>query len=199
MRWGKLIVGLALVLCLAGCGNKVKEPPEVSVEPSEAVESTEIVDEPVVAITEALEPVEETVEEPESLPQIYEGNELINLYLNRYNEANPEDVISSSDFEVYYHHGSEHKDQIAFTQSEVIISAKVGGKIQVVAEGLADTEEYKEAFIRFARGYRAVGDLEAYWVRLLENKRADIDGLAVSLQYDYDGSIRMLELVGVIE
>ena len=206
MKWGKLVIGAALVLCLAGCGKKsTSEPPEVAVEPSEAVESVEITEEPVVEPTEAPEPISEPVEsteEPESLPQIYEGNELINLYLNRYNEANPEAVIESSDFEVYYHHGSEHKDQIAFTQSEVIISAKVGHKIQVVIEGLDAPEGYKEAFCRYARGYNSElepEELDGCWSELLEKRSAAFSGAGVSLQYDYDGSIRMIDLVGVVE
>jgi hypothetical protein len=160
MRRLGLFIVLVAGLSLSACGKTDK-----------AVETTT---EPEV-VTEAIEPVTEVTNEPESteavqeIPVIYADNSTINLYLNRYNEANAGSEIVSTDFEQYYHHGSTHKDQIVFSDNTVI-SAYTGGRVSVYLD--YDTpEEYKEAFKRYARGYKASFSedvLEDYWSTLEE-------------------------------
>ena len=89
---------LVLVLCLGACG-KSESTVENTVEPDTVIEET---------IETEAEPEVETEEPKEEIPVIYEENELINLYLNRYNEVNTEAPIESGDFEIYHQIGRAH-------------------------------------------------------------------------------------------
>lgn len=157
------VLALVLVLCLGACG-KNESTVENTVEPDITIEET---------IETEVEPEVETEEPKEEIPVIYEDNELINLYLNRYNEVNTEAPIEREDFEVYYHHGREHTDQIIFNKDnkgEVVISDTVG-KIEVVVDEVG-TEENKQAFIKYAKGYSnslSSEELEEYWVQAMNN------------------------------
>ena len=116
---------LVLVFCLGACG-KNESTVEDTVEPDITIEESE-----AVSVETEAEPEEVETEEPkEEVPVIYEDNELINLYLNRYNEANPEAPIERENFEIYHHHGSDHKDQILFNNG-VVISAQTGSKVKI--------------------------------------------------------------------
>ena len=100
-----VIIALGIALSLSACGNtaKVNEPIEAE-KVTEAIESTpEVTEEPETA-----------TEEAEELSVIYADDEEINLYLNRYNEANVGQEITADQFEPYKHHGSVHKNQIKF-------------------------------------------------------------------------------------
>ncbi len=82
-----MVLALVLVLCLGACG-KNESTVENTVEPDTAIEET---------IETEAEPEVETEEPKEEIPVIYEENERINLYLNRYNEVNTEAPIESGD------------------------------------------------------------------------------------------------------
>lgn len=104
-----VIIALGIALSLSACGNtaKVNEPIEAE-KVTEAIESTpEVTEEPETA-----------TEEAEELSVIYADDEEINLYLNRYNEANVGQEITADQFEPYKHHGSVHKNQIKFKTEE---------------------------------------------------------------------------------
>ena len=99
-----VVIVLGIALSLSACGNtdKVVNEPTEAEKVTEAIESTpEVTEEPETA-----------TEEAEELPVIYADDEEINLYLNRYNEANVGQEITEDQFEPYKHHGSVHKNQI---------------------------------------------------------------------------------------
>lgn len=189
-------LALVLVLCLGACG-KNESTVENTVEPDTAVEESE-----AVSVETEAEPEVETEEPKEEIPVIYADNELINLYLNRYNEANPEDPIESDDFEIYHHHGSDHKDQILLSNG-IVISAQTGSKVKIDIEGGDTQEAYKQAFIQYARGYNtdlSPEVLEEYWEQSMCNLNLDteFDDFEVYIR-SYNDSIELLEISGAVE
>lgn len=189
-------LALVLVLCLGACG-KSESTVEDTVEPDTMVEESE-----VVSVETEAEPEVETEEPKEEIPVIYADNELINLYLNKYNAANPEALIEREDFEIYHHHGSDHKDQILFSNGTVI-SAQTGGKIKIDIEGGDTQEAYKQAFIQYARGYNtdlSSEVLEEYWEQSMSNLNLDtqFDDFEVYIR-SYNDSIEFLEISGAVE
>lgn len=192
----KRVVALALVLvfCLGACG-KNERTVEDTVEPDITIEESE-------AVSVETEPEIETEEPKEEVPVIYEDNELINLYLNRYNEANPEAPIEREDFEIYHHHGSDHKDQILFNKG-VVISAQTGSKVKIDIESGDTQEAYKQTFIQYARGYNTELSpevLEEYWEQSMSNLNFDtqFDDFVVYIR-SYNDSIELLEISGAVE
>lgn len=187
-----LVLGLLLVFCLGACG-KSEEAVEPEVTTGEQVSISEGTEEPKAVM-------EETTEE--RIPVIYEDDVLVNLYLNRYNEVNTEVPIKREDFEIYHHHGSDHKDQILFSNG-VIISAQTGDKIKIVVEGNDTEEAYKEAFFRYARGYNtelSVEVLEDYWEQSMSNLNlyTKFDDFEVYIR-SYNDIIELLEISGEVE
>ena len=185
------VLVLVLVLCLGACG-KSESTVENTVEPDTTVE-------------ESREVSVETEEIREEIPVIYEDNELINLYLNRYNEANTEAPIESGDFEVYHHHGSDHKDQILIVEegfNSIVITSQLG-KLKIDIEGSNTEDAYKAAFLRYARGYNkelSVEVLEDYWGQSMSslNTYTQFDDFEVYIR-SYNDSIELLEISGEVE
>lgn len=74
----------------------------------------------------------ETITEPQE-EKYYEDDETINKYIVLFNSINPNNKITSDMLSVYYHHGSEHKDQVKLVLDglDVIISAKYKDTISI--------------------------------------------------------------------
>lgn len=197
MRIKRLVAVLALVLvfCLGACG-KSDDTEEKTVEP----EVTTEVQESTIEETE-----EPEVETEAAIPVIYEGNELINLYLNRYNEANTDAPIESRDFEIYHHHGSDHKDQILIVEegfSSAVVSSQLG-KIKIDIEGSNTEDAYRAAFLRYARGYNtelSVEVLEDCWEQSMSNLNTYTQFAEFEVYIrSYNDAIELLEISGEIE
>lgn len=190
---------LVFLFCLGACG-KSESTVESTVEPDTIVEEKES----ILVETEA-EPEVETDEPKEEIPVIYEDNEFINLYLNRYNEVNTEAFIESGDFEIYHHHGSDHKDQILIIEdgfSSIVITSQLG-KIKIDVEGSNTEDAYKAAFLRYARGYNtelSVEVLEGYWEQSIGslNTYTQFEDFEVYIR-SYNDSIELLEISGEVE
>ena len=105
---------------------------------------------------------------------IYSGDKIINKYLIRYNQKNSDDVITSDMFEVYYHHGRNHDDQIKLFNKdgfEIVISNSVG-KAEIVIDksqaeqSLKTTDEFKNEFKKFTKPFKKTvtdDELEQIW------------------------------------
>lgn len=160
-----VVLVFVLVVCLGACGKSV-DVVENTVEPDTTVEESE-----EVSVETEADPEVETEEPKEEIPVIYADNEHINLYLDRYNEVNVDAPIEREDFEVYYHHGQEHKDQILLNES-VVVSAQTGDKVKIVIEGGNTEDDYKKAFMLYAGGYDTGLNnevLENYWEQVVNN------------------------------
>lgn len=174
-----VIIALGIALSLSACGNTDK----VVNEPTEAEK-----------VTEAIESTPEVTEE---LPVIYADDEEINLYLNRYNEANVGQEITSDQFEPYKHHGSVHKSQIKLKTEETTISA-TGTKVTVYIK-YKDLEQYKEAFLRFAKPFSDT-DIEKCWEQVLADdvRVIEFDGFSTETS-KFNGNIEYMSIYGYIE
>lgn len=179
-----VIIALGIALSLSACGNTAK------------------VNEPIEAekVTEAIESTPEVTEEPETATEvsvIYADDEEINLYLNRYNEANVGQEITADQFEPYKHHGSVHKNQIKFKTEETTISA-TGTKVTVYLE-YKDLEQYKEAFLRFAKPFSDT-DIEKCWEQVLadDTRVIEFDGFSTETS-KFNGNIEYMSIYGSIE
>ena len=74
----------------------------------------------------------ETITEPQE-EKYYEDDETINKYIVVFNNINPNNKITSDMLSGYYHHGSEHKDQVKLVLDglDVIISANYKDSISI--------------------------------------------------------------------
>lgn len=91
------------------------------------------------------------------LPVIYADNENINIWLNRFNSLYPDEALTADDFSVYYHHGSNHKDQITFYLNDFYI-VLTDGKAVITCYDFSRNiqkteEECKEFFCKLAPIY----------------------------------------------
>lgn len=201
-----IVVFLLLALCLSACSKK-EELVQEFIEPEVTTQEQEVIapekEEPAVV-------VDEPTEEVEVLPVIYEDNDLINLYLNRYNDANIDAPIERADFEVYYHHGSEHKNQIIFRETafeSIVITAPASNKVEVAIQGKVKDgiteEDYKQVFILYAKGYNAGLSeevLEGYWKQVLENvsNYTDFEEFEVGIRRG-SGGIEYITITGELQ
>lgn len=193
-----LIVLLGCTLLLGGCGSSDDDTDDVI---SETLSTQEEVMADAEKETEDTEPSEEENE----LEVYYEDNDLINLYLNNYNVANPNNLIGTGSFEKYYHHGSEHDDQIIFhvNDFEVVISDNF--KLEVVIDGSKEksNDDYRAIFTQYAKGYnKDFTDeiLNDYWNQIIDDLTNDVrfDEFECRLQM-YDDVIEYMQLSGKIE
>lgn len=200
MRKSWVLVGLIGLLCLGACGKTENEVVE-TIDPVSTESGVEETQDP-----EEKETVEKEVkEEVAEIPIIYENDEDINLYLIRYNEANPENPIEREDFEIYEHHGQEHENQIILddTGIDVVISYSASGKTEVTLEGKVADDEYKKAFIRYAKAYNiklSNEDLGAYWKEVIDSDTSttEFDEFEVFVQ-NFSNSIECVRITGEIE
>lgn len=204
MKVNRLFVVLLVILCLAGCGNKEELPKETPEADIGNMQEQEVISDLIPEVSDI--PVSEDT--TESLPVIYDGDEHINLYLNRYNEANPDSSIESSDFEIYNHHGQDHKDQITYTLNdfEYIISS-IGLKLQVDIQGELHSgksvDDYRQEFFKYAKGYNtSLTDdiLSEYWDQAVSNATSftEFDEFEVYLRKDFDDNIEALSIEGEV-
>lgn len=83
-------------------------------------------------------------QEAKQYEEIYKDDELINIFLNKYNELYADERITTEMLSVYYHHGSDHKDQVQFKIDGIEVTltgGQFGSKVSVYMdkeEGLND-------------------------------------------------------------
>ena len=72
--------------------------------------------------------------------KIYEDDDTINKYIVLFNSMNPDNRITADMLSVYYHHGSEHKDQVKLTLEDlpIIITANYKDSISINIDNLND-------------------------------------------------------------
>lgn len=140
---------------------------------------------------------------------IYSGDKVINKYLISYNQKNSDDVITSDMFEVYYHHGSKHDNQIKFFNKngfEVVITNSIG-KAEIVIDksqaeqSLKTNDEFKAEFKKFTKPLKkSVTDdeLEQIWNDASVNYgHYSSKNLDVSLT-SYDSKVERIVISGKI-
>lgn len=123
--------------------------------------------------------------------EYYKDNKNINLFLNNYNNSNPESPINQDDFFKYYHHGSEHDNQITVYKNdfEMVISDLATLNIYVSSKNQKSNDEYKQLFISLAKSYVPnieTSKLDQYWLDLMNDSINDVtfDEFECSLTLD---------------
>lgn len=136
-----LIVITFIVLCAIIAGNNTDNT-ENKVETNQSEEKNEI---------------------QEGKDDIYKDDELINIFLNKYNELYANEQVTSEMLSVYSHHGSNHKDQVQFTLDDLQITLTGGNslskKISVSIENKANSNN-DNALRNLAKRFAKVYDKE---------------------------------------
>ena len=139
----------------------------------------------------------QTQDEENELPIIYAENEGINAYLNAYNEANPEDIITSEMAKPYHHHGTDHTDQVRYVTDdgfEVVITS--GSKVYIgyMPNRPHTNDEYKEMYIKYVKGFNlglSDEEIEADWNSIFEgySKFPELDSYKVDMCPEFSDNL----------
>lgn len=160
------------------------------------------------------EDLSETINQ-EELQIYYEDDEIINLYVNRFNECNPDYLITVDDLQKYYHHGAEHDDQVIFYRDgfEIIITDPYGSyntnKTIEVYIGYTSTavhtnDEYGAMFVKFAKAYNPIlteEELQSYWQKIIDDPVSvtDLDIFECTKSPSVDETISYFTINGELE
>lgn len=155
-------------------------------------------------LNDTKEEVVETVEETQ-LEMYYKDNDTINLYLNNYNVANPNNLIEKGSFEKYYHHGKEHDNQITFNVDDYKVVITDNAELEVVIDGSNDktNDDYKAIFTQYAKGYNvdfSDETLDYYWNQVMDDitNNVEFDEFECRLQM-FNDTIEYMQLGGKLK
>lgn len=173
-----------------------------------ACDSTEVSNENTPTVNNQVEEsTTEKTEPEEQLVTYYDRDVTINLYLNRFNSSNPEQLINSDLFNVYHHHGREHDDQIIFDRDDfevVITGTDRNSNIKLVIDGSKDKtfDDYKLLFFQYGRAFNPEltdEKLGTYWQATLDDiiNSAEFDEFDCSLTI-YNDEIEYMIIEGKI-
>ena len=104
----------------------------------------------------------------------------------------------------YYHHGSTHDDQIRFSMNAFTVVFTESSDFEVIIQRIRlerrTNDEFKEMFIKYAKGYNTeIADeiLEGYWTQILDNTSSytKFDDYEVYLRKS-DDDIEMIQIRG---
>lgn len=138
----------------------------------------------------------------------YEDNEYINMFVNNYNESNPDDTITADMIEKDEHHGKVHDDQVNILKEdnfEVNLSGSAympSMKVFIKGYDSQTNDEYKEVFMKYAKGYSPDLDdetLESYWDNALNGSTdSDVIDLYIN-ESSLEGDIGYMTIEGDIQ
>ena len=162
----KIFIVLISVIMLVACsGTKKEEQPLKEETPDSTPTPTAIIEE-------------------KELVEIYKDNEIINEFLNKFNEANSDYQITSDMLTKYYHHGSEHDDQIKFTLDDVpILITSSGFGIEIIIDNptYENEDELKRISYLFIKAYNQEINNDTFEVDWSKFKNS------LTLDYEKDG------------
>lgn len=152
---------------------------------------------------------EDNSEIPDSTTNIsivYEDNESINLFLNNYNEANPDDIITPDEIEKDYHHGKEHDNQInVLKDANVELNIQeMGSKVRVFIKGdNLSIDDYKALVLKCVKGFDpSLTDekIESYWKQTLDDSINTMEFDEVEIYVNmYNDAISYLTIDGEVK
>lgn len=122
------------------------------------------------------------------LDKIYDKDETINKFLNRYNEIYPDKKIESKDVQMLHHHGQDHPNQVKILYNDLeIILSNVASEFSVLLNSGNDdlqkdiNYEFKDAFTKIIKTFNSeMSDdkIEKYWKDLLETNCFEGDNIS---------------------
>ncbi|MDU3153759.1 MAG: hypothetical protein E6706_05900 [Anaerococcus hydrogenalis] len=126
--------------------------------------------------------------EKDKLDKIYDKDETINKFLNRYNEIYPDKKIESKDVQMLHHHGKDHSNQVRILYNDLEITlSNVASEFSVLLNsGNNDLQkdinyEFKDAFTKTIKTFNSeVSDdkIEKYWKDLLKTNYFEGDNIS---------------------
>lgn len=131
-------------------------------------------------------------------------------FVDRFNQLNSADPIDTASIQNYYHHGSEHDDQIIFDRNgfEIVVSNTHGDRFKTTIKGERQktNDDYRDAFSEFAKAYSPTiseRTIDDYWTRLMDDSTHSLifDEFECDItKYDsIDGRIEMIVIDGDIQ
>ena len=144
--------------------------------------------------------------EEESIPVIYDGDEVINLFINRYNSVNGGNEITKEEIKPYNHHGSNHKNQVTVNPSKTVITSLAASTVQVSLQ-YDSQETFKEYFAKYARAFNenlSDNQIEKYWEAIMAEETSYLElkdfDIYVRKNYFEDGNpLELLQLSADID
>ena len=133
---------------------------------------------------------------------IYEDDESINAYINNYNTANPDDIITSKDIQKDVHHGQVHDNQInILKENDFEINVGDSASMQVFIKGdQGSTDDYKTLMFKYAKGINPSltnETLENYWKQTLDDDTHFMEFEEIELTiYMFNNNIEYLTITG---
>lgn len=172
------------------------------------------IDTPVISGTtntdEPSSPSIETTGNKDTMPVIYEDDAAIQNYLTKFNALYPETEITSGMLTKYYHHGSEHDDQVTFSLNDFSVLLSGGwsdDKASIYIDNIYESNDgIKPLYEAFTRAFDTDVTQEALddcWTKIVDGASAtseelnDID-FTFSLSLD-DNIIEYIKIEGTIK
>ena len=138
------------------------------------------------------------VDETEDI-EYYNGNEMINKFINVFNRLFTDNMITSDMISVYHHHGSDHKDQVQFyiMEKQITLTNEYSDKMSVYIDNIKskDDDVVKKLTLMFTKVFDntlSEEDFEIYW-----NKQKESSGIKEYDNIEYQSSQTLS--TGVIE
>lgn len=187
-----LLLAAAMIFCLCGCGAGADKTS------ADKVKKT----------AETQTPTHKVIE---GLKEYYADDEAINAYLNRFNECNPDYMLTGDDFNKEKIHNKERDDQITTVKDGFVITLS-GGNAEYRAEvsvknddSVTHTdEEFAEIFVRCTKPYipKVKDDvIKGYWDTVKKNAASiiEFDRFSCRISIDGSGSVEYIDIYGTIE
>lgn len=145
--------------------------------------------------------------EKKELVEYYPDDEMINLFINKFNELYPQEKISSDMLSVYHHHGKDHKNQIQLylKDLEVTITGTKGiNRVELFIDNIGNdsNDVVKELTMKFTRVFDpdlTEQQLSEYWTEHISSKTGTTEYNNIeyySQKKIYTDKIEIIEITG---
>ena len=179
--------------------NKDNDTTSNIVSPSK-IESQEETEDNILSETNSFE----NEQQSEATTILYADDSNINKWLNRYNSLYPDSKLTSEDFTVYHHHGSDHKNQIKLTIDDFPMVLTSGKAIITCYQNGKTTEDCQKLFCKIVPIYcpdLSEEEVMERWNEVMDDITNTVtfdDKLDVSFQI-YSDTIEMMEIDGDLQ
>lgn len=170
-----IVLGLAIIGSIFGSNEEVKNEEKQIKEGKIKLKKNEVKD-------------KQSNYEETKLDRIYDKDETINKFLNRYNEIYTDSKIENKDVQMLNHHGQDHPDQVSVLNRdlEIILTNGASEFSVFLNRGNNDLNKdinykFKDAFTRSIKTFNSeISDdnIEKYWKDLLETNYFEGDNIS---------------------
>lgn len=145
--------------------------------------------------------------EKNELVEYYKDDEMINLFINKYNELYTDEKISSDMLSVYHHHGKDHKDQVQLylKDLEVTITGTKGiNQVELFIDNIGNdsNDVVKDLTMKFTRVFDpdlTEQQIAEYWTEHMSSETGTTEYNNIeyySQKKIYTDKIEIIEITG---